>query len=661
MLTQRGDDRVGRVLGDRYRLHALVGVGGQARVYLADDVRLRRQVAVKMLHAGLARNSVFLRRFTAEARAAAALSHPNLLAVFDHGEEDDGPFLVTEFLGGGSLRSLLDEHGPLSPSQALKVAMESAAGLHAAHSRGMVHRDIKPANLLFGDEGRLRIADFGLVRALHEAALTEPDGSVQGTARYLPPEAGSVRPLYERSDVYSLGLTVVEAVTGEVPLAGGSVDEVLARRRSVARIELPERLGPAGPVLSTALRRDPDERPTALELGKALIATTSSYRPPDPLPLVRTVTGPLDGDRTALVDPPDATDGDISVDDEPVREVRSRIERRSDRRSRRRAAVEPRRDDRAPVAAEVMPPRGRLRWLRNLVLGIALVAIAGFVASIMLEEQPVVTAMGEWQGRPIEALEGFAAGSGWDLDVTTAFDDTIDAGQIISTNPGDGAEVEEGETVSVVVSDGPRPVELADLTGLELNEASDQLSELGLLLGGSPAENDEEVPAGTVLRVEIDGAVVTDWPQSLPPGTAVFLVVSNGPQDRIVPEVRGATLEDATNRLTEELLVIAQAEDAFSETVEAGRIIDQLPLPGAQLERDGTVTVTVSKGPDRRQVPELENLTIDQARSALESVGLALGQVFGPPEAEVIVGYASGQGPGSSHAPGTAIDVVAGF
>ncbi len=658
MLTQRGDDRVGRVLGDRYRLHALVGVGGQARVYLADDVRLRRQVAVKMLHAGLARNSVFLRRFTAEARAAAALSHPNLLAVFDHGEEDDGPFLVTEFLGGGSLRSLLDEHGPISPSQAVKVAMESSAGLHAAHSRGMVHRDIKPANLLFGDEGRLRIADFGLVRALHEAALTEPDGSVQGTARYLPPEAGSVRPLDERSDVYSLALTVVEAVTGEVPLAGGSVDEVLARRRSVARIELPERLGPAGPVLSQALRREPDERPTALELGKALIGTTSSYRPPEPLPLVRTVTGPVDSDRTALVDAPDA---DERSDDEPVRELRSRVERRSDRRSRRATRSTASASGRGTVDAQVMPPRGRLRPLRNLLLGIVVLAAAGFVASVMLAEDPVVTPMGEWSGRPVEALEGFAAGSGWDLDVTTAFDDTVDAGQVISTEPGAGAEVEEGATVNVVVSSGPEPVELVDLTGLDVNDASDQVTELDLLVGGTPGEFDEEVPAGTVLRVEIDGAVVSDWPQSLAPGTAVFLVVSAGPEDRIVPEVRGATLGDATNRLTEELLVIAQAEEAFSETVEAGRVIDQLPLPGAQLERDGTVTVTISKGPDRRQVPELENLTIDQARSALENVGLALGQVFGPPEAEVVVGYASGQGPGSSHAPGTAIDVVAGF
>ncbi|MEM8904521.1 MAG: protein kinase [Actinomycetota bacterium] len=658
MLTQRGDDRVGRVLGDRYRLHALVGVGGQARVYLADDVRLRRQVAVKMLHAGLARNSVFLRRFTAEARAAAALSHPNLLAVFDHGEEDDGPFLVTEFLGGGSLRSLLDEHGPLSPSQSLKVAMQSAAGLHAAHARGMVHRDIKPANLLFGDEARLRIADFGLVRALHEAALTEPDGSVQGTARYLPPEAGSVRPLDERSDVYSLALTIVEAATGEVPLAGGSVDEVLARRRSVGRIELPERLGPGAAALSQALRRDPDDRPTALELGKALIEAAPAYRPPDPLPLVRTVTGPVDTDRTALVTP-----GEVDLDeadDEPVREVRSRVERPGDRRRRRRTEAARPTGRAGTVDAQVMPPRRRLRFLRNVVLGVVVVAAAAWVASIMLAEEPVLTELGDWQGRPVEALEGFAAGSGWELDVAREFDDTLDAGLVVSTDPTPGVELEEGATVAVVVSDGPRPVDLDDLAGLDLNDAIDRITELGLIEGGTPRENDEDIEAGIVLRTEVDGEIVTDT-RSVAPGTAVTLVVSAGPVDRVVPEVRGASVEDATNRLAEEALGIAETEPAFSETVEAGRIIDQLPLPGAQLERDGTVTVTVSKGPDRRQVPELENLTIDQARAALEEVGLGLGQVFGPPEAEVIVGYASGQGPGSSHAPGTAIDVVAGF
>ncbi|MEM9605807.1 MAG: protein kinase [Actinomycetota bacterium] len=649
MLTQRGDDRVGRVLGDRYRLLALIGIGGQARVYLADDVRLRRQVAVKMLHAGLARNSLFLRRFTAEARAAAALSHPNLLAVFDHGEEDDGPYLVTEYLGGGSLRSLLDEHGPLTPSQGVKVGLEAAAGLHAAHSRGMVHRDVKPANLLFGDEGRLRIADFGLVRALHEAALTEPDGSVQGTARYLPPEAGSTRPLDERSDVYSLALTVVEAMTGDVPLAGGSVDEVLARRRSIGRIELPARLGPAGEALSAALRRDPTSRPSALELGNALISSTPSYPAPGALPLVHTSPGPVEGDRTALVTPPGEDEVAAVM---ASSKVRSRVDRPSARRQLRR--------QRQPQDQGERPRRRGLRLLRNLVLGVAVIAAAVWVASNMLSEEPVVTQVGDWSDRPIDELQGFARSSGWQLEVERAFADEVDVDRVVSTDPGPGTELAEGESMTVVVSDGPRPVDLDDLRGLDVNAAADQLIALGLELGGTPGRNDEDIEADVVLEVEVDGQIVTDFPISITPGSRVDLVISAGPEDRVVPDLRTATLETAAARLAEESLVLAEAEPQFSETVEEGRIIEHAPLPGDRIERDGTVTVTVSKGPDRRAVPVLENLSVDQARGELEAVGLTLGQVFGPPDADIVVGYASGQGPGSLHAPGTSIDVVAG-
>jgi len=167
----RMSTEVGRVLGQRYRIVTPIGMGASAQVFLADDARLRRRVAVKMLHAALAGDADFLRRFRAEARAAAALSHPNVVAVYDWGD-DEVAFIVTEFLAGGSLRALLDGGSLLSPAQALLVGLEAARALDYAHRRGFVHRDIKPANLLFGEEGRLRVADFGLARALAEAAWT---------------------------------------------------------------------------------------------------------------------------------------------------------------------------------------------------------------------------------------------------------------------------------------------------------------------------------------------------------------------------------------------------------------------------------------------------------------------------------------------------------
>src|SRR5918997_4407347 len=214
----RMTEQIGRVLGGRYRLLSPLGSGASAQVYLADDVRLRRQVAVKILHPALADDESFLRRFRAEAQSAASLSHPHLLAVYDWSGDDETPFLVTEYLSGGSLRGVLDGGHRLSPSQALVVGLEAAQALDRAHRQGFVHRDIKPANLLFGGDARLRIADFGLARAIAEAGWTEPTGAVLGTARYSSPEQARGEPLDGRSDVYSLGLTLVEADPGSVPV-----------------------------------------------------------------------------------------------------------------------------------------------------------------------------------------------------------------------------------------------------------------------------------------------------------------------------------------------------------------------------------------------------------------------------------------------------------
>ncbi|MPY95895.1 MAG: protein kinase, partial [Acidimicrobiia bacterium] len=216
MALSHVSEHVGRVLGGRYRLLSPVGIGASAQVFLAEDVQLRRRVAVKVLHPALADDPVFQRRFQAEAQAAAALNHPNIVAVYDWGS-DDLPFLVTEYLDGGNLRTVLAQPEPMSVSQALVVGLDAARGLHFAHSRGFVHRDVKPANLLFGGDRRLRVADFGLARALAEAAWTEPEGVVLGTARYASPEQAAGEALDGRSDVYSLALVLVECVTGRVP------------------------------------------------------------------------------------------------------------------------------------------------------------------------------------------------------------------------------------------------------------------------------------------------------------------------------------------------------------------------------------------------------------------------------------------------------------
>ncbi len=283
MPTTRLAEQIGRVIGDRYRLLVPIGAGASAEVFLADDVQSNRRVAVKILHASLADESQFLKRFRREAQAAAALSHPNIVAVSDWGEDGGLPYLVTEYLGGGSLRGVLDR-GRLTPAQGLMVGLETTRALDYAHRRGIVHRDIKPANLLFGEDHGLRIADFGLARALAEAAITEPTGAVLGTARYASPEQAQGKPLEGQSDVYSLALVVVEAITGSVPFATDTtLGTLMARVDAVP--ELGDEVGPLRGPLLRALHPDAAERPDAGAFGVSLMAAAERVDRPDPIVL----------------------------------------------------------------------------------------------------------------------------------------------------------------------------------------------------------------------------------------------------------------------------------------------------------------------------------------------------------------------------------------
>src|ERR1700728_4661757 len=298
-------DAIGRVLGRRYRLVSPLGGGASAQVFLAEDVSLHRHVAIKILHPGLASDESFLKRFRAEARAAAGLNHPHVARVFDWGEDDGGPYLVLEYLSGGSLLDLLERGVRLSVSQATSVASQAARGLAYAHARGIVHRDVKPANLLFDDEGRVRVADFGVARALADGAWTEPAGARVGTARYSAPEQGLGLALDGRADVYSLALVTFESLTGYVPFVLDTAMGTLSARIGAA---LPGHgaLGPLQPVLAQAAEPDVTLRPDAAGFASRLEALAVALPRPKALPLMapRTLA---EGPPTVTVAPMEVT------------------------------------------------------------------------------------------------------------------------------------------------------------------------------------------------------------------------------------------------------------------------------------------------------------------------------------------------------------------
>ncbi|HEY1737299.1 MAG TPA: serine/threonine-protein kinase, partial [Acidimicrobiia bacterium] len=252
-------DLAGRVLDGRYLLRVPIGTGASGRVYEAHDVKLRRRVAVKVLHEALASDAGFLRRFQTEARVAASLHHPNIVTVHDWGADGDLPYMVLELLEGGSLRSMLDAGTTLTVSQAAHVGRDVARALDYAHRRGIIHRDVKPANLLFDEHGGVRIADFGLARALAEASWTEPAGALFGTARYASPEQALGTQLDARSDLYAFALVMVESVTGTIPFAADTTISMLSVRTQRPLVVDP-RLGPLTAVLERCGRVDRDDR-----------------------------------------------------------------------------------------------------------------------------------------------------------------------------------------------------------------------------------------------------------------------------------------------------------------------------------------------------------------------------------------------------------------
>jgi len=667
MATSNMADHVGRVLGGRYRVLAPLGSGASARVYLAEDVALRRHVAVKLLHPTLAEDPAFLKRFRAEAQAAAALSHPHVVAVFDWGEEEV-PYLVTEYLGGGTLRALLDRGRLLSPSQALLVGLEAARGLDYAHRRGFVHRDIKPANLLFDLDGRLRVADFGLARALAEAAWTEPAGVVLGTARYASPEQARGEAVDGRSDVYSLALVLIEAATGTVPFAADTTVATLMARLG-ALLRVPAELGPLAPVLERAGRPDPTERFTAGELARALIQAAERLPRPAPLPLVREQpvlgaapppTGgpgapgapgaagappaerPVLGPDATAVAAPDAPA--VAVPTVPAAgTVPNGVGPRSDDTTigappgtgTRAGAVRPYDQEASPDAHPERRRRGRRnrrrdrrrrarrRWPWLLLLVVLLAAGGGAGAWLLLRDTTPTYALPDFTGAAQDEVTAhplFAEGN-LILDVTLRRQDGTVAGQVLEQRPPPEEEIDQGGIVHLVVSEGPTLALVPDLTGLAEADARAQLEAAGFVPGPASQVHHEEAPLGVVLDW---GAKGTEQEK----GTEIPLTVSAGPEPRTVPALTGLTREEAEAALGQ-LQLQAEVTEAFSDDVDRGRVISAEPGEGAAVPRDSVVALTVSKGPDLVTVPDVSGRRLDDAVAALRSAGLREGQVAG--------------------------------
>ncbi len=639
---QPSTDPIGQLLNERYQIIALLGTGASANVYLAMDTTLERKVAVKLLQPALANDEAFLKRFRAEARAVAALNHPNVLRVFDWGEQDGNPYLVMEFLSGGSLRDLLERNVGLSPEQVALIGQQAAAGIAYAHLRGLVHRDVKPANLLFDDDGRVRITDFGVARALAEASWTEPIGSMIGTVRYASPEQAEGSTVDGKADVYSLGLVLYEALTNEVPYVAESPIATLTARIGQSMPDNPA-LGPLAPILSQALAPDPTSRFDASEFEERLASVSAALPPPQPLPLemhvvddegqLTTVLGVASAgiaigtfgfrapsaDELTQITPAVSATGPVPAGvttpfDNEYDDSRTLIDGHIDTSSMQRRHR-----------------RRRLPWILVAIVvlgaafGIFAVTTKLFVPSVAV---PQVVGATQTQARndlTAKHLNAVFAPSVYSLK--------IPEGHIILQTPRAGSQLKQGSAVTLVASRGLPPVTVPSLSGFTCPQAQAALQAVHLT-GECPPDQAAYSPTVPVNQVVSYSEGTTTNPQSVPYGSTVTIVISKGPPPMPIPQVSG-TYDQAQATLTAAGFVVVQANE-YSATIPTGQITRTAPAVGSLAQKGSTITVYVSLGPSTTVPTSVIGQSYANAAAILKAVGLNSSLGTGPRAGKVI-------------------------
>jgi beta-lactam-binding protein with PASTA domain len=589
MVETAVDALVGARLDGRYDVVRVIARGGMATVYEALDTRLERPVAVKVMHPALAADPSFVDRFRREATSAARLSHPHVVAVHDQGSAQGLVFLVMELVRGRTLRCLLQARGRLDPGEALELFEPVAAALAAAHATGIVHRDVKPENVLLGDDGWVRVADFGLARAVEASSVTAAAGLLIGTVAYLAPEQVRDGTAVPASDVYSAGVLLFELLTGAVPFTGETP-------LSVAYQHLHSEVPPLSSLVAGVPRavedlvRDATRRdvPDRLGDGAALLAATRHARAGLPTPTAHLTTFLPTHDQQTLTLPA------------PVRPGRTLTLRR-------------RRPHRAP------PPAGRTRHPRRrrllLTLLVLLTAAAG--------------AGGWWLGsggythapRVLGGTEAAARTAALKADLTVrleaaVYDDTVPRDLVARQDPPGGQRLRRNHALVVRLSLGPQLFTVPGLTpGIPPSTARTLLLQENLNVGVSVATYDAGVSRGMVIGTDPKAGA------QLIRGTPVKLLVSNGPAPVPVPVVVGVLEADARTALVGAGFTVAR-RDQSSTTIPEGYVMAVGPPQGSQQVPGTTITLTISSGKPKVSVPSVVGLALDEAQAALQAVGL---------------------------------------
>ncbi|OLZ64003.1 MULTISPECIES: Stk1 family PASTA domain-containing Ser/Thr kinase [Streptomyces] len=597
MDTTLEDPLVGRVLDDRYRIDARIAAGGMATVYRAVDTRLDRILALKVMHPALASDAAFVDRFIREAKSVARLAHPNVVAVFDQGTDGPYVYLAMEYVSGCTLRDVLRERGALQPRAALDILEPVLAALGAAHRAGFVHRDMKPENVLIGDDGRVKVADFGLVRSVD--SVTNTTGSVLGTVSYLAPEQIENGVADTRVDVYACGVVLYEMLTGSKPHNGATPAQVLYQHLH-EDVPPPSAAVPGLPVgldglVASATARNPDLRPydaaalfgLAREARAELTDAELDAVPPQAYAVERSSAE----DRTGVIPRPVAA--------QPLN-LTSRFETPP--------LDEPAPPGRRPAPA-ARPRRGVLLVVVGVLLALGIGTGVWYINSGQFTKVPNLLGKTEAQARSQLSEAGLGV-----KGVERKFSDAFERGTVMNTDPAGGRRIRGNGAVTLTISRGPEVVSVPNLKGRPLEEAKEELTRTGLAPGIVTQAFSQDVAQGSVISTNPAGG------EKRAPDTAVSFVVSKG-RPVPVPGVTGLPFEQAKATLEGLGLKVATAPEQVNAPSDPGTVANQSIGAGTQAAAGDTVTLTVSKGPRQLPVPNVVGQDVDTARRTLEAAG----------------------------------------
>lgn len=604
MTTAPADPMIGRLVDGRYQVRSRIARGGMATVYLATDLRLERRVAIKIMHGHLADDNTFKTRFVQEARSAARLAHPNVVNVFDQGQDSDMAYLVMEYLPGITLRELLKDYKKLTPEQTVDIMDAVLAGLAAAHKAGIVHRDLKPENVLLADDGRIKLGDFGLARAA--SANTATGQALLGTIAYLSPELVTRGVADARSDIYAVGIMMYEMLTGEQPYVGEAPMQI-AYQHANDTVPTPSSKNPGTPVeldelVLWATARDPEERPhDARDMLERLREVEPAIRAPRPAP--RTQSTMVIPDAAMPIGAATAETTVLGAGAAVVAPV----------------ATAEASDDEAVAALTTSTDRRRRRgyWIFALVLLLTgLAAGTGWYFGAgpgSMATVPETATLLPDNARQVLVEAGFEVVDG------ERHDPRVPAGQVSGTEPAGGQPALRGSQVTMFVSLGPQMLPLPDVIG---QAEADARAALEAFTVGEPSvqQFSADVAAGAVIAVlGADGNAV-EAGANYPELGDLTLVVSVGP----LPDVTGLPVAEAEAAITAAGLVVGHADPEFSDDVPLDHVISATPATDPVRPGD-TVVLTVSKGEDLVEVPNvITGQTIAQAREQLEGLGFTV-------------------------------------